>query len=223
MITADRKRMEDGDQMAIGDDRRWDISNAAIVVIDVQNDFCHERGRQGRLGKDLSRVDRTVDNIIELTTQARRMSVPVVLAYTTHSPRVDSAEWVARRPKAPVGANCVEGAWGSEMYRIAPEPADLLVEKHRYSAFVGTRLEDELIAMGRRSLFFCGYTTSACVESSLRDAVCRDFFGSLVDDCCDCYTIAAHQRAEDAVRDDFGAVVCGGELVEIWKRQVGAA
>lgn len=196
---------------------RLDRDLAAVVVIDVQNDFCHPDGAQGRRGRDLSRVDRTVTNIEKLIAGARRNGVPVCYAFTTHSPLVDSEEWLSRRPAAHGAANCAAGTWGADLYRLKPEADDLVIEKHRYSAFLRTDLEQRLKDTGRRSLLFCGYTSNACVETSLRDAVCRDFLATLVSDCCDTYAPEAHERAVRSVEEDFGIVADSAEILRQWE------
>lgn len=194
---------------------RFRRDDAAVVVVDVQNDFCAPDGVQGRRGRDLSRVERTVDTIARLVDGARRNGVPVCFAHTTHGDRFDSPQWLNRRAgrSAP---NCVEGSWGAQLYRLRPEPGDICVEKHRYSAFAGTDLEATLAGLGRRSLLFCGYTSNACVETSLRDAVCRDFLATLVSDCCDAYLPDAHLRALRSVEEDFGLVATAGEILAAW-------
>jgi ureidoacrylate peracid hydrolase len=205
-------------------DPRLSPQHAAVVVIDVQNDFCSAQGVQGLRGKDLSAVERTVDNISRLVGAARRQGVPVCFAYTTHSSDLDTDEWLDRRPNGCSGAsNCVEGTWGAELYRLEPAPEDLVIEKHRYSAFAGTDLEARLKGLGRRSLLFCGYTSNACVETSLRDAVCRDFLATLVADCCDAYDPEAHERAIRSVQDDFGLVSTTDAILRQWASAVGGA
>jgi ureidoacrylate peracid hydrolase len=195
---------------------RFNRDLSAVIVIDVQNDFCHPEGAQGRRGRDLSRVERTVTNIERLVAGAHRNRVPVCYAFTTHSPHVDSEEWLSRRPAADGAANCASGTWGAELYRLKPEADDLVIEKHRYSAFVRTDLEPRLKDAGRRSLLFCGYTSNACVETSLRDAVCRDFLVTLVSDCCDTYAPEAHERAVRSVEEDFGIVADCAEILGEW-------
>ena len=197
---------------------RFDPDHAALVIIDVQNDFCHQDGLQGQQGRDLSRVDMVVGRIAKLAECARAAKVPVVLAYTTHAPDVDSDEWLARRGAPDLKQNCSQGSWGARLYRVEAEESDLLVEKHRYSIFSSPALASQLKLMGRNSLMFCGYTSNACVETSLRDAVCLDFLATFVEDCCDAYSQDAHRRAICDVAEDFGLVATSTEIADFWDR-----
>ena len=69
------------------------------------------------------------------------------------------------------------------MCELAPEPGDIVVSKHRFSGFYGTDLEMILRGLGIEYLVFTGCTTSVCVESTMRDAMFRDFRCMLLADC----------------------------------------
>jgi ureidoacrylate peracid hydrolase len=67
---------------------------------------------------------------------------------------------------------------------LVPEPADLQLYKHRFSGFYQTKLDATLEQHGIRYLIVTGCTTSICVESTVRDAMFRDYFCILLSDCC---------------------------------------
>ena len=97
---------------------------------------------------------------------------------------------------------------------------EAVVVKHRYSAFVGPELEVALERLGRRSLIFTGFATSICVESSLREAVCRDYVATIVEDCCGDYSERAHERALQAVANGFGLVATSAEVIGHWTNEM---
>lgn len=189
---------------------------AAVVVIDVQNDFCAPDGLQSRQGRDLSAVDVAVERLHALVKTARKVAVPVVFVRTTHHARNDTPEWLGRHPDSARVQSCAEGTWGADFYVVQPEPDELVVEKHRYNAFTGTDLDGLLRRMHRRSLLICGVTTNTCVETTLRDAVCRDFLVTLVEDCCAAYGVDAHERGVAATRAGFGLVADSQHLISAW-------
>lgn len=199
------------------DHLRLNPGKVAVVIVDVQNDFGHPSGEQGQAGKDISTVDDAVTATDRLIAAARRAGVPVVFVLTTHSEATDTPEWLARRSQPNQPQNCLDGSWGAEMYQLAPQPDDLIITKHRYGAFTRTTLEDQLHAIGRSSLLFCGITTAGCVETSLREAVCRDFLATLVEDCCAAYSVEAHERAKASVRAGFGLVVDSESICAYWE------
>lgn len=202
---------------------RIHAADAAVVVIDVQNDFCHPEGRQASQGQHVLRVQSTVERIDELVGHARTVGVPVVWVRTTHAAETDSPEWMARHPDPAREQSCAAGTWGAEFYRVAPAPGEVVIEKHRYNGFTGTTLDEELTALGRRSLLFCGVTSNTCVETTLRDAVCRDYLVTFVDDCCGAYTAAAHERAVESVRAGFGVVTDSATVISAWLQDARAA
>ena len=91
--------------------------------------------------------------------------------------------------------------------RIAPEPGDIVVAKHRYSGFFETELDDVLRGLGATQLLIAGCTTSVCVESTVRDATFRDSTCIVLEDC----TSRAARHARCVAQGDREAVRLGVE------------
>lgn len=203
---------------------RFDPTRSAVVVIDVQNDYCSPSGQLAQRGRNFAGIDEVVTNIESLIASARTHDVAVCFVSMAQVTHEDNAIWARRRPHrltaSSEGAACEAGTWGAGHYRISPRPGDIQIEKHRYSAFIGTPLERELRSRSLDSLLFCGVSTNVCVESSLRDAVCRDFFTTLVEDCCGSHDRADHRRAVESVRADFGLVTTSSDIFTHWARLV---
>ena len=193
---------------------RFDAAKAAIVVIDIQNDFCHRSGYQGLRGKDVGRVQMAVARIEEFIREARDLRVPVIFMQNLHDPQSDKEEWRARHLEPRASQSCLPGTWGAEFFALEPQPGDHVLPKTRYSAFTKTGLENLLRSLNRTSLFFCGTATSICVETSLRDATCLDFLVTLVEDCCADYSEIAHNNSVKAVANGFGAVTRSKQVIE---------
>jgi nicotinamidase-related amidase len=94
----------------------------------------------------------------------------------------------------------------------------VIIEKHRFSAFVGTNLSIVLRSIGADSLLFAGVATEVCVESSLRDGLFNDFYVSLVEDCSASYSAEAHSASVAVVRQHFGSVTSSEELLSLWQQ-----
>ncbi|WP_049568753.1 cysteine hydrolase family protein [Streptomyces sp. SBT349] len=206
-----------------GDVTRFGPGDAVLVVVDVQNDFCHPEGTMGRRGLDLSAVAPAVANAELLIGAARGAGVPVVFVRTVHGDHVDSPEWTHRHAGGigpgfvPAEPNCVEGTWGAEFHRVAPLPGEPVFVKHRYSAFGVPAFRAWLAACGRRSLVFAGVTTNVCVETSLRAAVDHDVLGSVAEDACAAYDAAEHAASVAVIARHFGKAARTGEIVECWR------
>ncbi len=90
--------------------------------------------------------------------------------------------------------------------------------KHRYSAMVNTDLPEILRQRGIRSLLLTGISTDTCVESAGRDAYFRDYYVTIVGDCCGAASEQDHLGALKRFNRDYGQVVESGEVIEVWRR-----
>ncbi|MBI4494124.1 MAG: cysteine hydrolase [Chloroflexi bacterium] len=178
---------------------------AAVIVVDVQNDFCHEEGASGRRGEDMSMAQAAAARLEAFVEQVRPLGVSVVRIRTTHGPWTDAPSWVLRRREGapPV---CREGTWGTEFYGFTPAEGDRVVTKHRYSAFIGTDLDLTLRSLGVKVLLIGGVATDVCVESTVRDGYMLDYHTITLSDCSGTYDQAAHDAALRTLDRYFGLV-----------------
>jgi Amidases related to nicotinamidase len=199
---------------------RYDPAHVALVVVDVQNDFCHPEGAVAMMGSDVSAAVDMVPRLRFLIDRAHSVGVPVVFVQTMHDETNDTATWLDRVAVEPGGVQtgriCRTGSWGADFYGVAPGVEDAIVTKHRFSAFVGTNLDIVLRTLGVRSLLVAGVATEVCVESTLRDGLSAEYYVSLVEDCSATYIAEAHESAVRNVRRNFGTVVTSDELVGMW-------
>jgi ureidoacrylate peracid hydrolase len=190
----------------------------ALLIIDVQNDFCHEDGVLSKAGKDLSRIQDAVKRIEGLVFAARQFGLSSIFIRTAHD------EWTNSRPyveinraknKPPI---CFPGTWGAEFYRVKPREEEYVITKHRYSAFSGTNLEMVLRCRGIDTILFSGIMTNVCVESSLREAFSKDFVTILVEDCVGTDRKDLHEATVENVREFFGVVTSAEVLIKDWSQ-----
>ena len=199
---------------------RYDPAHTALIVVDVQNDFCSPDGSLAQVGNDTSGAVEMVPRLQSLIDNAREAGLAVIFIQTIHDETNDSPQWLGRIDAGPgterPGITCRTGSWGGEFYEVAPQPGDHVVIKYRYSAFVGTNLEILLRTLGVRSLLFTGVATEICVESSLRDGLFADYYVSLVEDCAASFSRDAHDASVAVVGRNFGTIITGAELKSIW-------
>jgi ureidoacrylate peracid hydrolase len=177
-----------------------DPERAAVLVVDMQNDFGAVGGMFDRAGIDISRITAAASATQGLLTVARKAGIPIVYLRMEHEPDLsdigptDGPHWIKHEPDgvgdtvtAPDGSRSrilVRGTWNSEILdELAPEPGDRVVSKHRYSGFFETELDDVLRGIGATDLLVTGCTTSVCVESTVRDAMFRDYRCVVLEDC----------------------------------------
>ena len=197
---------------------KLDPRQAALVIVDVQNDFCAPQGAAGLRGKDLSGVAGMASSLERLLGEARRVGLPVIFIRTEHGPWTNSTTWLGRdkTPEEKRVPTCVEGTWGCDFYVVAPREGERVVVKHRYSAFIGTDLDLILRARGIRTLLVCGVATNVCVESTARDGYMLDYEILFLSDCSAAYSTEAHEATLRNMADHFGDVVDVPTVTAAW-------
>jgi ureidoacrylate peracid hydrolase len=204
--------------------------DVALLVVDMQNGFCHRNGsfEQMTRGRGLS-IDMCVDAVSpvgRLVTEARSSHVPIIFTrYVYHPGYVDGGILLEKYPEMEEIGSLAAGSWDAEIVdELAPAPGDFVIDKSRYSAFYGTRLEPVLNGLGVRSLIICGVTTNICVETTARDASQRDYRVFVVREATGELTRERHENALAILQYGFGWVVSLDEtLMAIRAAQKSAA
>lgn len=189
-----------------------DPRHAALLVVDVQNDFCHEDGASAKNGWDVRPAQAMIPTLKRLIDECRGAGLPVIFVRVTHSPENDSDVWRERQSDRPHYI-CREGSWGAEWYGIEPRPEEPVVVKHRYSAFVGTNLDELLRERGIQSLIITGTTTDRCCETAARDGFMRDYYIVFVSDCTAAPNPEYHRRTLGVMAEVFGVVASADEVI----------
>lgn len=196
-----------------------DPRHSLLLVVDVQNDFCHPDGSISKAGQDLSMVEEMMPNLSELLEEARRVGVPVIFTQAIHSPWTDSEAWSTRLHgvEVEIPQHCREGSWGIELYQVEPLENERVLAKRRFSAFYSTDLDVMLRARGIKSLIMAGVATNVCVETTARDGFMRDYHIVFLSDCTAAYDRQEHYSALHNMSKYFGVVAGSKEVIETWK------
>ena len=171
------------------DDERLDLhpGRTALLVVDVQNDFCHADGFFSSVGFDVSPCARAAERLIPVVGAARAAGWSVVWTMSTNvePPTYRLAPLRFRRsPGARPADQFVPGTWGWQIVDgLAPAPDELVVRKPRYDAFLRTGLEHELRERGIDTVAVAGVITNCCVDTTARSAFMRGFDVLVLEDC----------------------------------------
>lgn len=196
-----------------------DPRHSALLVIDVQNDFVADGGFFDQVGGDVRVLQQQrVPRILLLIEAARRAGVLVVFVQAIYDPHVLSGPMRERNARLNMELpRCISGSWGAEFYQVKPLPGEPVIIKHRYSAMVGTLMLELLEQRGIRSLLLSGVATDTCVESAGRDAYFRDYYVTLVEDCCGGASEEDHRLALKRFNRDYGLVVNSDDITAAWE------
>lgn len=189
-------------------------ARTALLVVDVQNDYCSSSGALGEAGLDMSSIDPMVDRIEELMAAARELGIPIVFLRNEHSEETDTPAW--RRRTSHSLSVCKAGTWGADFYKIRPSDSDTEIVKHRYSGFVGTPLEGLLREWGRNTVVLLGTATNVCVDTTARHAAMLDFDVVVVSDGVAATDPAAHIASLDNLERFFGHVLPTSDVRDVW-------
>ena len=202
-------------------------AHAALVTVDVQNDFFHDRGFLGRLGAPLGMIQAMAPRLQRLLEAARARGVPVIHVISHHDEQYASPVVTEQKLRhgLPMEVNgrpakdapyCLQGTWGAELYLIDARPGEDIVVKHRYGGFHGTNLDLLLRSRGIQSVILTGAATNVCVESTAREAYMHDYYLVFVSDGTATTSAAAHDATLANVDQYFGQVASSDEIMKAW-------
>jgi len=154
-----------------------DPTRSALVVVDMQNGFCHPDGSLYAPGSEDA-----IEPVAELVERAHDADLQVVYTRDVHPPeQFEDAHYYDEFDRW--GEHVVEGSWEAEIVDELPVvDDDHVVVKHTYDAFYQTELEGWLDAHNIDTLLFCGTLANVCVFHSAASAGLRDFKPIVVDD-----------------------------------------
>ncbi len=189
-------------------------SRTALIIIDMQNGFCHEDGFMNKIGLDWTTSRDAIGPVKRLAEAARAADLSVFYTrYTLNADYSDSGLLPEIFPQIVEAKGMVRDTWDAEIVDdLTPEPGDRVVDKTRYSAFYDTNLEQQLRELQIEAVIVCGVTTNVCVESTVRDAFFRDIRVIVPSDGTAAVSRELHEGALEDFRYSFGSVVTVAEL-----------
>jgi nicotinamidase-related amidase len=182
------------------------VERCALMIIDVQNDFCSPGGYMDHAGADLGILRKPIGAIRAVLDAARRVGMPVIYTREGHRPGLETlpdaflerTQFVGHTvgKRGPLGRLLVRGEKGHDIIdELRPLPYETVIDKPGKGAFYATDLETILRQRGITHLLFTGLTTNCCVESTIREANDRGFRNLIIPDCAAAATEELHENA----------------------------
>jgi ureidoacrylate peracid hydrolase len=199
-----------------------DPNRSAVIVIDIQNDFCHEAGAFGRVGHDNARMPKMAAAVRLLLAEARARQVLTIFVRATYDREVTSRPLAQHRKRLGLLQSlCLEGTWGADWFAdVAPAglPNEVVLTKHRFDAFQGTPLDLYLRSNGIETVIVTGVVTSGCVESTVRDAFFLDYHVVVPHDGVAEAANERHEIALAVMERSFATITSIDDVVNAWRQ-----
>lgn len=202
-----------------------DPNTSALLIIDMQRDFCDPDGYAAQAGLDVANLSSVIGNIGMLLDAARQAGLLVIHTREGHLPDLSDCppEKLLRSQNAgaaigsrgPMGRLLIRGEYGHDIIdQLKPLEHESIVDKPGYGAFYKTGLE-AMLAQRINTLIVCGVTTEVCVHSTLREATDRGFRCIAVGDACAASNPAQQQAALDMIAVEGGIFGKVGSAVAV--------
>jgi ureidoacrylate peracid hydrolase len=195
----------------------------ALMVVDMQNGFCHDDGSVNKVGLPAARLQPAIEPCARLIAAARLAGIPVIYTRYVYRPDYTDGGVMVHEliPDLKNGHCLAAGTWDVEVVdELAPVNADYVIDKNRPSAFFATGLEPVLKGLAISDLVVCGVTTNCCVETTVRDASQRDYRTFVVQDAVAEYEDDRHAVALKSMGMLFAKLVTVDEVLRAWRPAV---
>jgi len=195
-------------------DRPFESSRAALVVVDMQNDFCSTGYYMDKAGYDITSLRKPIMPLRQVLSAARRAGMTVIFTRQYRLPK-DAEETAAS--SFPLISLKGEPGW-EIIPELTPREDEVVLDKIACSAFVSTDIDERLKAKDIRALVFCGNTIDVCVHSTLRSANDLGYSCSTLSDCCGAVNDQLHHWSLESIKVEngvFGQVMNSRQFIQM--------
>lgn len=147
--------------------------HTALLVVDVQRDYCCQGGIIDLMGFDWRPVGDMLPRLQHFVDEARRALDLVIFTRQTLNPHLRSPATIEHYNRAGMSRPFVPSR--EDFYGVEPAEGDIVLSKHKYSAFVATHLDALLRSNGIETVIVTGVATNVCVESTVRHGFMLDY------------------------------------------------
>lgn len=184
----------------------YEVERTALMVIDMQNDFCQPGGFGERLGNDISMTNRIIPTLQKVLNRARKTGMTIIHTREGHLPDLSDCppskllrskrQGAGIGDEGPMGRILIRGEHGHDIVpELQPISGEIIIDKPGKGAFYETELERVLKQKKIESLVVTGVTTHVCVHTTVREANDRGYECLVLDDATAAFDSADHEAA----------------------------
>jgi ureidoacrylate peracid hydrolase len=195
-------------------------SHPTLLIVDMQNGFCHPSGTFGKMGLPVDRHMAIVPTIKNLRAIAHLHDIPVIYLRMGYKEDysdsgITTETWPAGWPALKELKGFIQGTWDTDIVdELKPDASkgEIVIEKTRNTGFWNTELQAKLTQLNSDQLIVTGVGTDVCVESTVRDAFTNDIYALVVSDGTGTFSEEEHQASLKSMRY-FGEIATADEIV----------
>lgn len=187
---------------------------SALIIIDMQKDYCAEGGAFHRMGYDIEPAKALASRLNNFLNQARKVLKSVVHFKMTKIDFLGSPAALEQYKR--LGINRQYDPAFSEFYEVVPKEGEVVIPKYRHSAFVSTYFDQFLRIRQIETLILTGLATNVCVESTARDGFARDYHIVIPEDLTEGTSPEAKKWSLNNINSFFGEIVQSQDLLKCW-------
>jgi ureidoacrylate peracid hydrolase len=188
--------------------------HTALIIIDMQRDYCCEGGVFHRRGFDIAPARKLAPVLNAFAGKVRPVLKSIVHLRMTRIEELFSPVAAELYDRLGIERNYDRGF--ADFYVVQPQRGDVVIPKYRYSGFLSTYLDQFLHLTGIRTMIVTGVATNVCVEATVRDAFMRDYYPVVPSDLTEASSPEAKAASLANIDAFFGQVVDSGMLLHCW-------
>ncbi|MBI4140511.1 cysteine hydrolase [Candidatus Woesearchaeota archaeon] len=197
------------------------VDKCAVVIIDVQNDYCNEKGELGKIGFRFSRIQKLLQKLPSFVHKMRVAGLPIFHFQMTEDPLFLEKNLLEKQQHS-FGVQwkmSTPGTWGYELI-LTPAPTDVVLKKNSYDIFSNSDFSNMLQERGVETLIFVGGFTHVCVDTSIRSAVSKGYHAVIVSDLVGVpdHLEQFHENAIKVIGLMFGYCLTSEEVIVLFRR-----
>jgi ureidoacrylate peracid hydrolase len=194
---------------------KLNLESTALIIIDMQKDFCCEGGIFHKRGFDIKSAQNLAKRLNSFLKEGRK-----TLKHIIHLQMIRKPEFTSPLVDDLYSRTKMERSYDpafAEFYEVIPQTGDIVIPKHKYSGFVSTYLDPLLRSKRINTLIITGLATNVCVESTARDGFMREYYIIIPSDLTEGTSTEAKKWSLLNLDMFFAEVVSSNEILECWK------
>jgi len=192
--------------------------HTALIVIDIQNDFCSPDGLLGIRGRDFTLINEMMEKLSSVINTAKKSNVLTLYTQQLYDPNKINDLQKEQYELDGKLVTCDIKTDGYKFYKIDPPKEDIYT-KYNFNAFSNSEFQKRLEKNNIKTLVITGVDTQFCVETAVRNGYDLGYKIVLVSDCIgtNAKHIEVHNHTIELVKRSYGVVLTSEELIHIWK------